>query len=496
MLARSGVWPQSRFIAVGDHAKDSDASAEATDYRVQVVLGPVRAGVRSRRHGDRRPERVREEQRGGRHRLGPGRTKREEPARRPDAGCHLQRQRGAQGHGGGGSAADAVGGDVGERAGGPRLVCRWRRCRTGDRARCRGDPPPLSIGRERVPDQRRRRAPAGRPRTADGHRPRREGLRDYRAGEDRTDPQYAAGRSSPTDRRSRRRHEVQGPPPRGGTQAGGVGAEPHAHRRHRLRGREAARGAQAAGRQGATLQAASRGAPAVGEGALRAALPGPGRRDRVGPHPSERAARRRGGGGRAPGGRRGHAGADPPRSGAGRSRGRRGARVGPRARAGDRSPAEPDQLQRAAAREPRRAERRDCRGAGRHRGQARAGARGPRRAARGGRAGGGGARAGGEHPRHGEWGLRGGVHRHAGARGRRRSEAPGGLSRADRDQLAPARHRQRLRRARARRGGAGQARGRTVGRRRRGRAPAGGSRGRPPATGDRPGAARAGARRG
>jgi chromosome segregation protein len=41
---------------------------------------------------------------------------------------------------------------------------------------------------------------------------RREGLRDYRAGQDRHDPQLAARRSPPVDRRGRRYHEVQVPP--------------------------------------------------------------------------------------------------------------------------------------------------------------------------------------------------------------------------------------------------------------------------------------------
>ena len=47
--------------------------------------------VRSRRDGDRRPERVRQEQRRRRPDLGHGRTEREEPARREDGRRHLQR---------------------------------------------------------------------------------------------------------------------------------------------------------------------------------------------------------------------------------------------------------------------------------------------------------------------------------------------------------------------------------------------------------------------
>ena len=79
--------------------------------------------------------------------------------------------------------------------------------------------------------------------------PRRQGLRDHRAGQDRPDPQLAADRSAPADRRSGRRHEVQGAPPRRRAEARGRAAEPDAHRRHRLRGREAARHAEAPGRR-------------------------------------------------------------------------------------------------------------------------------------------------------------------------------------------------------------------------------------------------------
>ena len=68
----------------------------------------------------------------------------------------------------------------------------------------------------------------------------------------------------------------------GGAEARGRAAEPHAHRRHRLRGREAARHAEAPGRQGAALPEAARRAAALGEGAVRAQVPPAGRDDRVG----------------------------------------------------------------------------------------------------------------------------------------------------------------------------------------------------------------------
>ena len=61
--------------------------------------------------------------------------------------------------------------------------------------------------------------------------------------------------------------------PRGGAEARGGAAEPDAHRRHRLRGREAARHAEAAGGEGAALPAAARRAAPLGEGAVRAQVP-------------------------------------------------------------------------------------------------------------------------------------------------------------------------------------------------------------------------------
>ncbi len=83
--------------------------------------------------------------------------------------------------------------------------------------------------------------PEGHPRAADGHRPGRQGLRHHRAGQDRHDPELAADRSPPADRGSRGHHEVQGAPPLGRVEARGGAAEPDASRRHRLRGRQAAR---------------------------------------------------------------------------------------------------------------------------------------------------------------------------------------------------------------------------------------------------------------
>ena len=160
------------------------------------------------------------------------------------------------------------------------------------RARRGGHAAPVPLGRERVPDRRRAVPSARRARTADGHRPWRQGLFDHRAGQDRDDPELAADRSPSAHRGSRRRHEVQVAPPRGRAEARRGAAEPHAPRRHRLRGREAVRVAQAPGGEGAPLSAAARRDAAVGEGALRAAVSPPGRTHRVGARAPARCARR------------------------------------------------------------------------------------------------------------------------------------------------------------------------------------------------------------
>ena len=65
---------------------------------------------------------------------------------------------------------------------------------------------------------------------------RRQGLRHHRAGQDRHDPELAANGSASADRRSGGDHEVQIAAPCGGAEARGRAAEPHPHRRHRVRG--------------------------------------------------------------------------------------------------------------------------------------------------------------------------------------------------------------------------------------------------------------------
>ncbi len=142
-----------------------------------------------------------------------------------------------------------------------------------DRSRRRADAPSLPLRRERIPDQRRDVPPARRAGPPDGRRVGDQGLRGHRAGEDRPDPERAADRSAPADRRGRGRHQIQEPAARRGAEARSGAAEPHARGRHRVRGREAARRPEAPGRQGEALPAAARGAAAVGEGPVRAALP-------------------------------------------------------------------------------------------------------------------------------------------------------------------------------------------------------------------------------
>ena len=66
----------------------------------------------------------------------------------------------------------------------------------------------VSLRRQRIPDRRRGLPAPRRPRAADGHRPRRQGLLDHRAGQDRHDPQLAAGRSAAADRGSRGHHQA------------------------------------------------------------------------------------------------------------------------------------------------------------------------------------------------------------------------------------------------------------------------------------------------
>ena len=251
----------------------------------------------TRRDRHRRAQRLRQEQRRRCDHLGARRAERQEPARRSHGGRDLRRQRRAQADGRGGSAAaarrrrrracPATAMPVrsasrrtqrGRHAGRGELLVGRRRSRSLEepplivrdvelmRRLYRSGESEYLIDGEVVPA-------AGRAGPADGRRPRHQGVRGHRAGEDRPDPQRAADRSPAADRGGGRRHEVQEPAPRRGAEARGRAAEPDARRRHRLRGREAARRAEAAGGEGAALPAAARRAAALGEGAVRAALP-------------------------------------------------------------------------------------------------------------------------------------------------------------------------------------------------------------------------------
>ena len=210
--------------------------------------------VRSRCHRDRRPERLRQEQRRGRHHVGARRAEREEPARRAHAGRDLQRQRRPEADRGGRSAAQA------------------RRRADAGRPRGRAAPDPaLAPGAEEPDPATQLELPATevrdveiarrlyrsgeseylvdgevvrlarRPGPADGRWPRLQGLRRHRAGQDRADPQRQADRPAAADRGGRRRHQVPIAPPLGRTEARGGPAEPLARRRRDLRARPAAR---------------------------------------------------------------------------------------------------------------------------------------------------------------------------------------------------------------------------------------------------------------
>ena len=84
--------------------------------------------------------------------------------------------------------------------------------------------------------------------------------------------------SRPTDRRQLIEEaagvtKYKATPPRRRAEARRGAAEPDARRRHRVRGREAARHAEAAGGQGAPVSEAARRAAALGKGVVRAQVP-------------------------------------------------------------------------------------------------------------------------------------------------------------------------------------------------------------------------------
>ena len=166
----------------------------------------------------------------------------------------------------------------------------------GRKPRVRGDPPPVSERRERIPDERPGVPPAGHPRAVHGHRAREQGVLDHRAGQDRPDPLRQARRPPRAHRGSGGHHEVPRAPAADPAQARGRAAEPPPRERHRPRGREAAREPQAPGEQGAALPRGARRDAGPRAHPVRPAVRRPARAGRV-PHP----AHRRGGRARAVG---------------------------------------------------------------------------------------------------------------------------------------------------------------------------------------------------
>ena len=270
--------------------------------------------------------------------------------------CERQRPRHGNGNGNGNGHHAGEGANGHERD--DRRRGRHQRDHPVGCARGRGHAAAVPLGRERIPHRRRHLPPARRPRSADGHGARREELRDHRAGQDRDDPQHAPHRSASADRRGGRRDEVQGAPPRGRTQARSGAAEPHAHRRHRVRGREAARHAEAPGRQGETIPAAARRTAPLGEGALRPEVSPAGRDHRVGARAPCRRPRTRGRGGGPR--QRSRIGSRPAAYRAGRSRVAVDAVAGgrPHLRAVDHAPRAADGLRSRAGADARRRARR------------------------------------------------------------------------------------------------------------------------------------------
>ncbi len=185
----------------------------------------------------------------------------------------------------------------------------------------------------------------------------------------------AAHRSAHADRGSRRHHQVQGAAPVGRVEARSRPAEPHAHRRHRLRSRQAARQSEAPGRQGAASPAPARRAAPLGEGAVCAAVPRARRTPssrRAPGWPTRASARRR------PQARLAQVEGDisrlAHRGGRGRLDGHRRARPRARARARDPAHAAAGRAQPPAGRDARRPHRRSRRRAGQSRRAARAAA--------------------------------------------------------------------------------------------------------------------------
>ncbi len=229
------------------------------DPRLQVVRREDRCEGLSRGHLHRRPERVRQVQRGRRDALGPRRAEPEDPPWQQDGGRHLPRLGLAQ--------------DGGHGRGQPRLQQRRRPQRAVERGG--GGPAAVPDRGERVPAQHQRVPPARRAGSLRGHRGQSQGLR-------------AHGPGAPQPRADR---QAVGAPP---VHRGGGGHRPLQAAALRDPGqarRDAAQHAAAARRDGGGAAAAlvdrapGPQGPAVQGAPVRAAgsRPGPGRRRLRGP---------------------------------------------------------------------------------------------------------------------------------------------------------------------------------------------------------------------
>ena len=195
-----------------------------------------------------RPERLRQDQHHGRGALGARREQGQRTARRVDAGRDLQR------------LGPAQAGQPRQRGAGVRQPRRARRRAVEPVRRDRGQARAHARRQQQLLHQQPAGAPPRRAGRVPGHRPRPARLRHHRPGHDQPHHRIAPRGAAPVPRRSRRRVEVQGTPPRDREPAEGHAREPDARRRHPARAERQPR--QAARRRprspGATARCRSR----------------------------------------------------------------------------------------------------------------------------------------------------------------------------------------------------------------------------------------------
>ena len=327
--------------------RGSVADQVPRNLRLQELRRQDEVRVPSRDHRRRRPQRLRQVQRGRRHPLGDGRAVAAPPARQGHGGRDLRGRRGASSR---------------RSRRGRALLRQLRRRRPAGLRRLLRDPgraPAVPLRRVRVPDQQGGGAPARRAGLLPGHRHRHPGLHHRRAGPHRRDRVGQARGSPRADRGGGGHQQVQGAPPGGGAQARGHRAESGARERRAGGDPPPDPLDRAPGQEGRALPPAA-GPPAAARAVARRrrAERAP-RRGRGGPAPGARRTRRRRRRGDAPrrvrGALRGEAG----RGGRGRarrSRQERGALPGALAHPGA---GEPDRVRapRARRRSPRRTSR-------------------------------------------------------------------------------------------------------------------------------------------